>query len=221
MTILVKSSTREAAKNKWATRVECFLDGQHLFKKYTGKPFVLDVAAEPQTAKVDRFYLSPDWIQEQDDVNRPLYADGLAPLQEPDDKYSALRECHPAMQLLSPTCVGFDGLQCDWEDGWWCNPPFDRKLEFIAKAREEMYKGHDGMMLLPYEPLTGWWRDEVNGYASMIFEPDGRYGFYESDGHTKKTGVNFGSALVLFTKRGVMTPRETFGRGVWEKGHAA
>nr|WP_275125076.1 DNA N-6-adenine-methyltransferase [Vibrio fluvialis] len=108
------------------------------------------------------------------------------------------------------TCVGFDGLLCDWEDGWWCNPPFDRKIEFIQKATEEMFKGRDGMMLLPYEPLSGWWIDLVDGFASVVYEPNGRYSFYEADGYTKKTGVNFGSVLLLFTRRKLETPRRKF-----------
>jgi hypothetical protein len=32
----------------------------------------------------------------------------------------------------------------------------------------------------------------------IIYEPDGRYNFMERDGETKKSGVNFGSALVCF-----------------------
>ncbi|ELB2852117.1 hypothetical protein QNE40_001327 [Vibrio alginolyticus] len=47
MAHLVKSKTVEGAKNKWATRWDCFFDAQFLFRRDTGKEFVLDVAAEP------------------------------------------------------------------------------------------------------------------------------------------------------------------------------
>ena len=85
----------------------------------------------------------------------------------------------------------------EWPADWWCNPPFTMKPEFIAEARHAQAAGNPGMMLLPYEPLTKWWRnllaDEV-----IIYEPDGRYQFMERDGKTTKTGANFGCALVLF-----------------------
>lgn len=190
MAILVRSKTAAEDKNKWATQWSCFLDGQHHFKRLTGKDLVLDVAAEPQTAKLSRFYVSPNWINEQ------------------NGDYSALQPSHQLMQVIEPKIVGFDALQCNWEDGWWCNPPFDLKPAFIKKAVEEMFKGYDGMMLLPYEPLTGWWLDLVEPYAKMVFEPDGRYSFYESNGYVKKHGVNFGSALILFSRKNIVLPRE-------------
>ncbi|ENP7579759.1 hypothetical protein ACEC70_003896 [Vibrio alginolyticus] len=196
MAHLVKSKTVESAKNKWATRWDCFFDAQFLFRRDTGKEFVLDVAAEPQTAKVNRFYVAPDWINEQ------------------PSGFPSLKPKHKAAQLLNPVCVGFDGLQGEWEDGWWCNPPFDLKFEFLEKALEQARKGRDGMMLLPHEELTTWWLDLVEGYATMIYKPDGRYPFYETDGHTKKQGVNFGSALVLFTEKGLQTPSMRFNRKV-------
>ena len=195
LAILVNSSTNEAVKNKWATRWECFYDATYLFKHCTGKDFVIDVAAEPQTAKVERFYLSPNWVSEQKGDYSALGSNIVLPNAKP---------------------IGFDGLQCYWEDGWWCNPPFDLKLRFIRKAREEVKKGREGMMLIPYEPLSGWWRDEVDGYATMVFEPNGRYPFYEADGYTKKSGVNFGSVLVLFTARALSTPRTTFKRNIYQ-----
>lgn len=190
MTILVDSKTPDGVKNKWATQWPCFFDASTQFLLATGKRFVLDVAAEPQTAKVNRFYLPPDWVNEH-----------------PSGSYDGLLPKNQYSRALNPKCVGFDGLQCDWEDGWWCNPPFDLKQEFIQKAVDEMFKGRDGMMLLPYEPLTVWWEELVEGYASMVYEPIGRYPFYEHDGHTKKSGVNFGSVLVLFTRKGIQTPR--------------
>ncbi|EPA1954200.1 DNA N-6-adenine-methyltransferase [Vibrio alginolyticus] len=161
MAHLVKSKTVEGAKNKGATRWDCFFDAQFLFRRDTGKQFVLDVAAEPQTAKVNRFYVAPDWINEQ------------------PRGFPSLKPRHKAAQLLNPVCVGFDGLQGEWEDGWWCNPPFDLKFEFLEKALEQARKGRDGMMLLPHEEFTTWWLDLVEGYATMIYKPDGRYPFYE------------------------------------------
>ncbi len=92
---------------------------------------------------------------------------------------------------------GNDALELDWPDDWWCNPPFDRKMDFITKAKSESTLGRRGMMLLPYEPLTKWWQSSLST-GCVIYEPDGRYNFLERDGITKKNGVNFGVALVAF-----------------------
>lgn len=92
---------------------------------------------------------------------------------------------------------GNDALALPWADHWWCNPPFDNKFSFIKKAFIEAQKGFEGMMLLPYEPATQWWH-QMLGKGVIVYEPDGRYNFLERDGVTKKKGVNFPSAFVLF-----------------------
>ncbi|GAL07884.1 hypothetical protein JCM19237_264 [Photobacterium aphoticum] len=103
------------------------------------------------------------------------------------------------MSLKGKKIVGFDALQLDWPNDWWCNPPFDRKQEFITHAHKQAKAGRSGMMLLPYEAITGWWRRLVEGKANAVYIPDGRYHFYEIDGETERGGVNFGSVFVLFT----------------------
>lgn len=92
-----------------------------------------------------------------------------------------------------------DSLAADlpWPEHWWCNPPFDRKQDFIVKAIEQQGNGRPGMMLLPYEPASVWWQ-ELLATGVIVYEPAGRYNFYEADGVTPKTGVNFPSALVCF-----------------------
>ena len=102
------------------------------------------------------------------------------------------------LAYISPE-KGDDALALDWEADWWCNPPFDLKVAFIERAAKQARAGRGGMMLLPYEPLTDWWRDGVAPQATFIYEPDGRYNFLERDGVTQKDGVNFGVALVLFS----------------------
>ncbi|MEC6833028.1 DNA N-6-adenine-methyltransferase [Photobacterium toruni] len=169
MAILVKSCTATSDKNRWATTWECFSDAQHLF----GRPFTIDVAAEPATAKVERFFISPEFFR---------FSDWATQLTKTKNKV-----------------VGVDALSLDWPDGWWCNPPFDYKQEFITHALKQAKAGRSGMMLLPHEPLTGWWRELVNDAATIVYTPDGRYPFYEVDGKTKKQGVNFGSSFILFT----------------------
>lgn len=90
-----------------------------------------------------------------------------------------------------------DGLGVPWVPHWWCNPPFSKKQEFIRHARAQQKEGRGGMMLLPYEPCTGWWQ-ALLAEDIIIYEPMGRYNFFEVDGVTKKDNVNFPSALVCF-----------------------
>lgn len=167
MAILVDSGTAAADKNFWATTPECFADGQALY----GRPFELDVCAEPLTAKCQRYY------------GNPMLYD----------------------MVLDPRTSA---------EHWWCNPPFDQKLEFIGHARRQQAAGRPGMMLLPYEPLAGWWIKRLS-FGVIIYEPDGRYQFCERDGETRKQGANFGSALVVFPTHHIAeSPRIRFARGI-------
>ncbi|MBU2897704.1 phage N-6-adenine-methyltransferase [Vibrio hepatarius] len=194
MPILVHSTTKVQDKNRWATTWDCFEDGVALY----GKPFQLDVAAEPATAKVNRFYTSIDWLEQR---SGNLHQQGTGFTAD---------DFNPQAKI-----VGFDALRLPWENDWWCNPPFDLKQLFIRKAFQEVQNGNSGLMLLPYEPATGWWRELVDGKATAIYEPDGRYNFLDIDGVTQKRGVNFPSAFVLWTPHHMhYTPKIPFTRGV-------
>lgn len=182
MAILNKSVTAEIAKNRWATQWGCFLDAQHLY----GKPFSVDACAEPETAKVKRFYVSPQWA-----------------------------ESNPTLKAKrGQRILGVDALQNDWPADWWCNPPFDHKQQFIQHAIAQQRAGRPGMMLLPYSPVAAWWRSAL-GSGVIVYEPDGRYNFMEPDGETKQSGANFDSVLVAFpTMRLDVSPRIPFPRGI-------
>lgn len=189
--ILVDSGTAAADKNFWATTPECFADAQALY----GRPFEIDVCAEPLTAKCQRYYGNP-----------MLYDMVLDPRTSADTL--------AVMRSSGRTCVALDSLNVDWPEHWWCNPPFDQKLEFIGHARRQQAAGRPGMMLLPYEPLAGWWIKRLS-FGVIIYEPDGRYQFCERDGETRKQGANFGSALVVFPTHHIgESPRIRFERGI-------
>lgn len=172
MVNLVKSTTDKSDKNRWATTWECFERAQELF----GAKFILDVAAEVETSKCDNFFGPPNYEYVEPMIGTKEYWD-------------------------DPVCTGIDALLPNnkWDCLWWCNPPFDLKREFITKAIEQSKLGHSGMMLLPYEPCTKWFRELVMPNASAVYVPDGRYNFLETDGVTRKSGVNFPSCFVLFT----------------------
>ncbi|MFB2865718.1 DNA N-6-adenine-methyltransferase [Aeromonas sp. MdU4] len=194
MAILIDSGTPASDKNFWATTWECFYDAQELY----GRPFDCDVAAEPSTTKCSRYFTSH------------LLLDRLLDYRSREEVLAQIREAENERSV----CIGLDSLNLNWPEHWWCNPPFDFKPEFITKARQQQANGKPGMMLLPYEPLTTWWRrllaDEV-----IIYEPNGRYQFYERDGKTRKNGANFGCALIAFpTMKVGPSPRIPFARGI-------
>lgn len=191
MSILIESSTKADDKNRWGTDPRCFADALVL----NGRPFTIDVCAEPLTAKCQRYYASHE-----------LYDAVLDP-RTSDRVLAQMRES-------GRTCVALDSLIQEWDDSWWCNPPFDQKLPFIEHARRQQLNGRSGMMLLPYEPLTGWWQATVAS-GCIIYEPDGRYQFVERDGLTRKSGANFGSALVAFPSQHIgESIRVRFKRGI-------
>lgn len=144
-----------------------------------------------KTSDGDKNFWATSWRQFHDAQHlygRPFQFDVCAE--------AATAKCGP-IDYFSPE-RGDDALQLDWPADWWCNPPFDLKIEFIQHALEQAKTlGRPGMMLLPYEPLAQWWQDNL-GDDVIVYEPDGRYNFMERDGETMKTGVNFGTALVLF-----------------------
>ncbi|WP_027252505.1 DNA N-6-adenine-methyltransferase [Photobacterium halotolerans] len=196
MAILIRSRTTVDDKNRWGTQWKCFWDAKALY----GREFNLDVCAEPETAKVNRFYTSLEWLEEKAG-NYFKRGTGFG---------NTFFNPHAKI-------VGFDALQQAWEPHWWCNPPFDMKMQFVSKAAAEARAGNPGMMLLPYEPLTGWWQQGIEGVAAAVYEPDGRYNFLKTDGITQKKGVNFGSVFVLFTPGYFpTTQRIRFKRGIAE-----
>ena len=176
MAILVKSKTSSDNKNLWGTTWECFEDATELY----GRKFECDVAAEPLTAKCRKYFTSPDIL------------DSLI-----FDRWNTAVLLNHAESVLGNVCVGLDALNLNWPEHWFCNPPFDLKAQFLHHAKQMQAKGRSGMMLLPYERQTEWWRKGV-GKGCIIYEPCGRYNFLERDGVTKKSGVNFGSAMVCF-----------------------
>lgn len=170
MAILVASNTPKSDKNRLATTWECFNDA----KLVTGLSFVLDVAAEPETAKCVN-YITPE-----EDALTINWGARLAQVNKKNANLIATR--------LPVANVGL-----------WCNPPFDLKFDFIQKAYDESrMHGLSICLLIPYEPQTIWWRCMIDGVARAVYEPRGRYSFYKPDGVTKMSGSNFGVCFVVF-----------------------
>lgn len=196
MAILVKSKTASDNKNLWGTTWDCFHDGQALY----GREFQIDVAAAPLTSKCEKYYTTDKIIDEL--TFNPTETKDLL-------RYASI--------MRGTRCVGLDSLNLDWPEHWYCNPEFDQKAKFIRKAKQQQALGRPGMMLLPYTKLTDWWRSSLNE-GCIIYEPDGRYPFYESDGVTKKNGPNFDSCFIAFPAMKINeSPVVRFSRGIGAK----
>ena len=70
-----------------------------------------------------------------------------------------------------PINPSFDGLNMDWKERNYINPPYSRKLKeaFIRKAFEESKKGKLCVMLLPVSTSTKIFHEIIFPYAEIRF----------------------------------------------------
>ena len=104
-----------------------------------------------------------------------------------------------------------DALKETWrvDEGyhWWCNPPFNKAAEFLAKAHYEMLRGHPGIMLLPGNFEAKWFREGVTERGIRILFYPQRIQFKDPlppppplPGEKKKrSGNTKGSILAAFS----------------------
>lgn len=93
---------------------------------------------------------------------------------------------------------------------WFCNPPYGKGIErFIHKALHEMNVGNPGIMLLPPNIETEWFRQGIteNGIR-VLFYPQ-RIQFIDPEKRKpvpgkKRSGNNKGSILAAFTLQEVL-----------------
>lgn len=73
----------------------------------------------------------------------------------------------------------WDGLQVDWGDSNFVNPPYSRKLKeaFVEKAVIEKLKGKTSVLLLPVSTSTTLFHDVIKPNASEIRFVRGRIKF--------------------------------------------
>ena len=89
-----------------------------------------------------------------------------------------------------------DALAKPWRGRVWCNPPYSRVGEFVAKAWEEVEAGRAEVvvLLVPSRKDTRWWHDYVEGKAEVRFIR-GRLKFSGS-----KNSAPFPSALLVLRR---------------------
>ena len=86
----------------------------------------------------------------------------------------------------------FDGLETEWGEVSFVNPPYSKIKAWCRKAYEEWQKGKTVVMLIPSRTDTSYWHDYIMK-ASEIRFIRGRLKFGDS-----KNSAPFPSAIVVF-----------------------
>ncbi len=99
----------------------------------------------------------------------------------------------------------FDGLNTNWGDVNFINPPYSRKLKeaFIRKAFEESKKGKTCIMLLPVSTSTKIFHEIIYPNAEIRFIK-GRLKF-----NNLKTSGQMDNMLVIFKNQNINKMEET------------
>jgi len=89
---------------------------------------------------------------------------------------------------------GTDGLEKDWENKTFVNPPYSNPLPWIKKAIQESIKGKTVVMLLRMDTSTKWFK-ELQEAGAVFLWVNGRLRF--------RTGkpANFPSMLAILERR--------------------
>ncbi len=98
----------------------------------------------------------------------------------PKDFYDKLdEEFHFDFDPCPLHCDGFDGLQVEWGNSNFINPPYSLKLKnaFVNKAVEESQKGKICVLLLPVSTSTKLFHDVIKPNAKEIRFIRGRLKF--------------------------------------------
>lgn len=85
---------------------------------------------------------------------------------------------------------------------WFCNPPYGKGIErFIHKAHHEMNVGNPGIMLLPPNIETEWFRQGITEQGIRVLFYPKRISFLHpsADGVGRVSGNTKGSILAAFT----------------------
>jgi hypothetical protein len=82
----------------------------------------------------------------------------------------------------------------------WCNPPYNRVAEFMAKAADSAKRGALVVLLVPSRTDTVYWHDYVIGMKAEVIMLKGRLKFLRN-GVVAGTAP-FPSAVVIFRPPG-------------------
>lgn len=89
-----------------------------------------------------------------------------------------------------------DGLQRAWAPRTWCNVPFSKKTDWIAKAIRERAQGNGSYVVLP-DDMSTVATHEACREADEILLVLGRFDYLKPDGTSEKR-PNFGTLILSF-----------------------
>ncbi|MCB1147358.1 MAG: hypothetical protein KDK38_11185 [Leptospiraceae bacterium] len=88
----------------------------------------------------------------------------------------------------------FDGLEAEWGQNTFCNPPYSKISQWIEKAYFESLKGKTIVLLIPSRTDTRYWHDYIMKADEIRFIK-GRLKF-----SGLKNSAPFPSAIIVFNK---------------------
>lgn len=119
--------------------------------------------------------------------------------QTPDGAHLKLDEEFDFTFDPCPHRARFNGLEIEWGERNFCNPPYGREIgKWIAKGYEEAQKGKLVVFLIPSRTDTRWWHDYVMKADEIRFIR-GRLVFRGA-----KWNAPFPSAVVVFRPGGTL-----------------
>lgn len=137
--------------------------------------------------------------------------------ETPLELFSILNEefgfrCDVAANDSNKKCSAYitmeeDALKASWMNVNWCNPPYSKVREFVAKAVEEQKKGKLTVMLIPARTDTRFFHEHIYNKPNIeVRFIKGRIKFIHPDGQllrgSKMNGSNnaapFPSMIVVF-----------------------
>jgi hypothetical protein len=129
-------------------------------------------------------------------LNRGLFTSLRGDWKTPKALYQALDAEFHFDHDPCPVKPKFDGLESDWGNVNFVNPPYGREIaKWIQKGFEENQKGKTVVFLLPSRTDTHWWHEFVMKATEIRFIR-GRLRF---DDHNNS--APFPSAIVVFGHR--------------------
>eukprot|EP00732_Lithocolla_globosa_P000881 Lithocolla_globosa_v1_NODE_347_length_4383_cov_3.684466.p3 type:complete len:135 gc:universal NODE_347_length_4383_cov_3.684466:3512-3916(+) len=93
---------------------------------------------------------------------------------------------------------GTNGLEIDWGQMNFVNPPYSNVGGFAKKCREEQLKGNESVLLIPARTSTHYFHDWILPFAEVRFIR-GRLKFRDSAGQTLQHAP-FASILCVYRK---------------------
>ena len=124
--------------------------------------------------------------------NKVMFSSATDHWSTPQDVYNSL---HKEFGFTNDPCPlhGFGGLNMEWGECNFVNPPYSDIKSWIKKGYEEAQKGKTVVFLIPSRTDTRWWHDYcMKGQIRFI---KGRLKFGNA-----KNSAPFPSCVVIFDK---------------------